>query len=145
MGFEDEPEEKGNEFDCSDLVADLYGTQHHRFIVPNDEVLARLPEAIDNMGEPMVAQDAVAFYLLGEQVSQQVKVVQSGQGADEVFGGYFWYQQMQTASGTDIERFRPLYFDRTHAEYRQTVTSWLPWRRLYFGPCRTRAVAVSNK
>jgi len=123
VGFEDEPEEKGNEFDCSDLVADLYGTQHHRFIVPNDEVLARLPEAIDNMGEPMVAQDAVAFYLLGEQVSQQVKVVQSGQGADEVFGGYFWYQQMQAASGTDIERFRPLYFDRTDAEYRQTVTS----------------------
>ena len=123
VGFEDEPEEKGNEFDCSDLVADLYGTQHHRFVVPNDEVLARLPEAIDNMGEPMVAQDAVAFYLLGEQVSQQVKVVQSGQGADEVFGGYFWYQQMQAASGTDIERFRPLYFDRTHAEYRQTVTS----------------------
>ncbi|RKZ99578.1 MAG: N-acetylglutaminylglutamine amidotransferase [Gammaproteobacteria bacterium] len=123
VGFEDEPEEKGNEFDCSDLVADLYGTQHHRFIVPNDEVLARLPEAIDNMGQPMVAQDAVAFYLLGEQVSQQVKVVQSGQGADEVFGGYFWYQQMQAASGTDIERFRPLYFDRTDAEYRQTVTS----------------------
>ena len=123
VGFEDEPEEKGNEFDCSDLVADLYGTQHHRFVVPNDEVLARLPEAIDNMGEPMVAQDAVAFYLLGEQVSQQVKVVQSGQGADEVFGGYFWYRQMQAASGTDIERFRPLYFDRTHDEYRQTVTS----------------------
>jgi len=123
VGFEDEPEEKGNEFDCSDLVADLYGTQHHRFVVPNNEVLARLPEAIDNMGEPMVAQDAVAFYLLGEQVSQHVKVVQSGQGADEVFGGYFWYRQMQAASGTDIERFRPLYFDRTHAEYRQTVTS----------------------
>jgi asparagine synthase (glutamine-hydrolysing) len=75
VGFEDEPEEKGNEFECSNLVADLYGTQHHRFVVPNDEVLARLPEAIDNMGEPMVAQDAVAFYLLGEQVSQQVMVV----------------------------------------------------------------------
>jgi asparagine synthase (glutamine-hydrolysing) len=123
VGFEDEPEEKGNEFDCSDLVADLYGTQHHRFVVPNDEVLARLPEAVDNMGEPMVAQDAVAFYLLGEQVSQKVKVVQSGQGADEVFGGYFWYPQMQAAAGTDIERFRHLYFDRTHDEFQHTVTS----------------------
>jgi len=121
VGFEDEPEEKGNEFECSDLVADLYSTQHHRFTVNNEEVLARLPEAVDNMAEPMVAQDAVAFYLLGERVSQQVKVVQSGQGADEVFGGYFWYQQMQAANGTDIERFRPLYFDRTDDEYRQTV------------------------
>jgi asparagine synthase (glutamine-hydrolysing) len=122
VGFEDEPEEKGNEFECSSLVADLFGTQHHRFTVPNEEVLARLPEAIDNMAEPMVGQDAVAFYLLGERVSQQVKVVQSGQGADEVFAGYFWYQQMQAASGTDIERFRPLYFDRTHDEYRQAIS-----------------------
>jgi len=68
VGFEDEPEEKGNEFECSDLIADLYGTQHHRFTVPNDEVLSRLPEVVENMGEPMVSQDAVAFYLLGEQV-----------------------------------------------------------------------------
>jgi asparagine synthase (glutamine-hydrolysing) len=123
VGFEDAPEEKGNEFESSDLVADLYGTRHHRFTVPNEEVLARLPEAVDNMGEPMVGQDAVAFYLLGEQVSKQVKVVQSGQGADEVFAGYFWYRQMQAASGSDIERFRHLYFDRTHEEFLHTVAS----------------------
>ena len=123
VGFEDAPEEKGNEFESSDLVAGLYGTRHHRFTVPNEEVLARLPEAVDNMGEPMVGQDAVAFYLLGEQVSRQVKVVQSGQGADEVFAGYFWYRQMQAASGSDIERFRHLYFDRTHEEFLHTVAS----------------------
>ena len=99
VGFEDAPEEKGNEFESSDLVAGLYGTRHHRFTVPNEEVLARLPEAVDNMGEPMVGQDAVAFYLLGEQVSRQVKVVQSGQGADEVFAGYF-------GISTSIERTR---------------------------------------
>ena len=47
------------------------------------------------MAEPMFGQDAVAFYLLAEQVSREVKVVQSGQGADEVFGGYFWYPRME--------------------------------------------------
>jgi len=117
VGFEDQPEEKGNEFQYSGLVAELYGTRHHRFTIPNSEVLARLPEAVDNMAEPMVGQDAVAFYLLGERVSQLVKVVQSGQGADEVFGGYFWYPRMQAASGTDIERFAPHYFDRDHGEW----------------------------
>jgi len=122
VGFEDQPEEKGSEFEYSDLVADLYATRHTRFTIPNSEVLARLPEAVDNMAEPMVAQDAIAFYLLGERVSQAVKVVQSGQGADEVFGGYFWYPQMQAATGTDIERFRPLYFDRSHAELQQAIT-----------------------
>ena len=122
VGFEDEPEESGNEFQYSDLVADLYGTRHHRFTIPNTEVLARLPEAVDNMAEPMVGQDAVAFYLLGERVSREVKVVQSGQGADEVFAGYFWYRQMQAAAGSDIERFRSLYFDRSHDELEQLVS-----------------------
>jgi asparagine synthase (glutamine-hydrolysing) len=121
VGFEDAPEERGSEFEYSDPVAERYATQHHRFLIPNSEVLARLPEAVDNMSEPMVGQDAVAFYLLGERVSQDVKVVQSGQGADEVFGGYFWYPQMQAATGTDIERFRPRYFDRTHEELQQVI------------------------
>jgi asparagine synthase (glutamine-hydrolysing) len=121
VGFEDQPEERGHEFEYSDLVAELYSTQHTRFTIPNSEVLARLPEAVDNMAEPMVAQDAIAFYLLGERVSQAVKVVQSGQGADEVFGGYFWYPQMQAATGADIERFRPLYFDRSHTELQQAI------------------------
>jgi asparagine synthase (glutamine-hydrolysing) len=123
VGFEDAPEEKGSEFEYSDPVAQMYQTRHHRFTIPNSEVLARLPEAVDNMAEPMVAQDAVAFYLLGERVSKEVKVVQSGQGADEVFGGYFWYPQMQAAQGSDIERFSHLYFDRDHAEMQRTVTS----------------------
>ncbi|MGB5605285.1 MAG: N-acetylglutaminylglutamine amidotransferase [Gammaproteobacteria bacterium] len=123
VGFEDAPEEKGHEFEFSDLVAERYSTRHHRFIIPNDEVLARLPEAVDNMAEPMVGQDAVAFYLLGERVSHEVKVVQSGQGADEVFAGYFWYPQMQAAPGEDIDRFRPRYFDRSHAEWQETVVA----------------------
>jgi asparagine synthase (glutamine-hydrolysing) len=126
VGFEDAPEERGNEFEYSDLVADLYATRHHRFIIPNSEVLARMPEAVVNMCEPMVGQDAVAFYLLGERVSQQVKVVQSGQGADEVFGGYFWYPRMQALAGTDIERFGALYFDRTHEEVEATIET--PYR-----------------
>jgi asparagine synthase (glutamine-hydrolysing) len=122
VGFEDQEEEKGHEFEYSDLVADLYDTRHKRFSIANSEVLDRLPEAVEAMSEPMVGQDAVAFYLLGEQVSREVKVVQSGQGADEVFGGYFWYPQMQAADGSDIQRFAPRYFDRTHEEFRETVT-----------------------
>ncbi|AOV17705.1 asparagine synthase (glutamine-hydrolyzing) [Acidihalobacter aeolianus] len=121
VGFEDQPEEKGSEFEYSDPVAERYATEHHKFEIPNSEVLTRLPEAVDQMSEPMVAQDAVAFYLLSGQVSRHVKVVQSGQGADEVFGGYFWYPQMAGAQGTPIERFRPRYFDRDHAEYLRTV------------------------
>ena len=122
VGFEDQPEERGHEFEYSDMVAEHFGTRHHQFHIANSEVLKRLPEAVDNMAEPMVSQDAVAFYLLAEQVSKSVKVVQSGQGADEIFGGYFWYSRMQDDTvGTPVERFRRHYFDRDHDEYLQTV------------------------
>ncbi|MDO9372062.1 MAG: N-acetylglutaminylglutamine amidotransferase [Gammaproteobacteria bacterium] len=123
IGFEDVAGEKGSEFEYSDQVAARYATQHRRFLIPNREVLTRLPECVRNMSEPMVAQDAVAFYLLAERVSQHVKVVQSGQGADEVFGGYFWYPLMQQESGSYLERFRKHYFDRSHGEFLETVSA----------------------
>jgi asparagine synthase (glutamine-hydrolysing) len=122
IGFEDTPEEMGSEFEYSDQIVQRYATDHHKILVPNHQVLPRLPEAIAQMSEPMVAQDAVAFYLLSEQVSKSIKVVQSGQGADEVFGGYFWYPQMHAAEGEDtLSRFASRYFDRTHEEWLRAV------------------------
>jgi asparagine synthase (glutamine-hydrolysing) len=118
VGFEDQPEERGHEFEYSDAVAEHFATRHHQFHIPNSQVLTRLPEAVDAMAEPMVGQDAVAFYLLSEQVSKTVKVVQSGQGADEVFGGYYWYPRMAAETdGAPVERFRRHYFDRDQAEF----------------------------
>ncbi len=122
VGFDDQPEEKGSEFEFSDPVAKQFNTEHYKFHVPNHDLIDRLPEAVANMAEPMVGQDAIGFYLLGEQVSKEVKVVQSGQGADEVFGGYFWYPQMHKAEGEDeLTRFASRYFDRSHEEWKQTI------------------------
>ena len=120
-GFEDQPEERGTEFEYSDAVAGHFATRHHKFHIDNHEVLERLPEAVEHMAEPMVGQDAIAFYLLAEQVSQYISVVQSGQGADEVFGGYFWYPRMQAESSFCVESFAKHYFDRSHAEMRNTL------------------------
>lgn len=123
IGFEDHPEEKGSEFEFSDAVVDRYQTNHQKILIPNAEVLKRLPEAVEAMSEPMVGQDAVAFYLLSEQVSKHVKVVQSGQGADEVFAGYFWFPRIQQDDlSQGVERFAKYYFDRDHAEFLETVS-----------------------
>jgi len=127
IGFEDVAEEKGSEFEYSDLVVERYQTRHKKYLISNSEVLPRLPEAIANMSEPMFGQDAIAFYLLSEQVSQDVKVVMSGQGADEVFAGYFWYPQMAEAGSNLkpnqplVDAFAPFYFDRSHAEWLKMI------------------------
>ncbi|MDH3326529.1 MAG: N-acetylglutaminylglutamine amidotransferase [Gammaproteobacteria bacterium] len=122
IGFDDIGDEAGSEFEYSDAVVERFKTNHQKLHIANEEVLRRLPEAVANMAEPMFGQDAVAFYLLSEQVSKHVKVVQSGQGADEVFGGYFWYPRMEAEKGDALDRFRKHYFDRDHAEYLKMVT-----------------------
>lgn len=124
IGFEDlgGGAEKADEFEFSDQIAAHFHTRHQKYSIPNSEVMARLPEAVAQMTEPMVSHDVIAFYLLAERVSKDVKVVMSGQGADEVFGGYFWYPNMDAASGTPLERFSRHYFDRDHVEYRQMIS-----------------------
>jgi asparagine synthase (glutamine-hydrolysing) len=119
IGFEslDQDTEKADEFEYSDRVAQTFGTRHHKLLVPNREVLRRLPATIARMSEPMFSYDVVAFDMLSEWVGRDVKAVLSGQGADEVFAGYFWYGQMQAAPGLPLQRFARHYFDRDHAEW----------------------------
>lgn len=120
VGFEDQPEEKGSEFFYSDQFVEKYQTDHFKFEVPNSEALTRLPEAIRNMSEPLFGQDAIGFYLLSEKVKTVTSVVQSGQGADEVFAGYFWYPKMVESTESDpLKRFAEHYFDRPHSEWLQ--------------------------
>ncbi len=121
IGFEDIDDEAGSEFEYSDQIVDKFNTRHEKYVVSNSQVLPRLAEAVANMNEPMVGQDSVAFYLLSEQVSKHIKVVLSGQGADEAFAGYFWYPRMQAESGSEVERFSKHYVDRPYEEYLQTV------------------------
>ena len=121
IGFEDIDDESGSEFEYSDQVVSKFKTDHKKYLLSNQEVLPRLSEAVMNMSEPMVGQDAIAFYLLSEQVSKHSKVVLSGQGADEAFAGYFWYPRMAKEHGDEIESFSKHYVDRPHDEYLQTV------------------------
>ncbi|MEJ2522298.1 MAG: N-acetylglutaminylglutamine amidotransferase [Gammaproteobacteria bacterium] len=115
VGFEDVGSEVGNEFQYSDLVAQTFGTDHHRIFVDSSHLLKHLPGCFSAMAEPMVSHDNIGFYLLSREVSKHVKVVQSGQGADEVFGGYHWYPAMQ-GSDDPVGDYAEAFFDRNHEE-----------------------------
>ncbi len=111
IGFEEANGEKGDEFVYSDLIAKHYGTDHHKLFVPSDDLLKELPGAIHAMAEPMVSYDNVGFYLLSREVAKHIKVVQSGQGADEVFAGYHWYPPMAGANDP-VAAYARAFFDR---------------------------------
>ncbi|PRY69386.1 asparagine synthase (glutamine-hydrolysing) [Glaciihabitans tibetensis] len=122
IGFESAGGETGDEFEYSTLVAQQFGTRHHRIRITNDRLLPGLDATVRAMSEPMTSHDCVAFYLLSQDVSQSVKVVQSGQGADEVLGGYDWYPPLaNVARGAAVEAYSSVFFDRRWAALRELL------------------------
>lgn len=124
VGFESVGEEQGDEFKYSDIVAERFGTRHHKIFVDSSRLLPALEHCVEAMSEPMVSHDVIGFYLLSEQVAQHVKVVQSGQGADEVFGGYHWYPPLMRSTDP-LRDYAKVFFDRPHGEYVEAVNSAL--------------------
>ncbi len=125
IGFESVGGVKGDEFKYSDIIAERFGTDHHQIRIGTERMLPALDGAIGAMSEPMVSHDCVAFYLLSQEVAKHVKVVQSGQGADEVFAGYHWYPPMGEPAAASVEgsvaSYRRAFFDRDRAGYTDLV------------------------
>ncbi|HST83245.1 MAG TPA: N-acetylglutaminylglutamine amidotransferase [Kineosporiaceae bacterium] len=122
IGFDPVNGRVGDEFHYSDLIADTFGTDHHRIRVAATDLAPAVDDAIEAMSEPMISHDCVAFYLLGQAVTGHRRVVQSGQGADEVLAGYHWYPPL---AGVDRHRAAEVYaaafFDRDAAELARVI------------------------
>jgi asparagine synthase (glutamine-hydrolysing) len=122
IGFEAGGGETGDEFYYSDIVAKHFDTRHHQIRIPNSRLLTGVDSAIWHMSEPMISHDAVAFYLLSQEVAKHVKVVQSGQGADEVFAGYDWYPPLANVPRDQaLQAYSSVFFDRPRALLEQIV------------------------
>jgi asparagine synthase (glutamine-hydrolysing) len=127
IGFNAKAGETGDEFEFSDLIAKEFGTDHHKIPIEDARLVPGVEASIGAMSEPMVSHDCVAFYLLSEEVAKKIKVVQSGQGADEVFAGYDWYPPLAGVPRESAEEvYRRSFFDRTDAELGQLLNpQWL--------------------
>ncbi len=122
IGFEAVGGRSGDEFQYSDIIAKKFATEHTQMLVPATEVLPALDRAVLAMNEPMVSHDVVAFYLLSQEVAKHVKVVQSGQGADEVFAGYHWYPPVHE-SADPVGAYRGAFFDRGHGGVNELLSA----------------------
>ena len=120
IGFESAGGEKGDEFQYSDLIASRFQTDHQKIRVNSARVLPALEQCVKAMSEPMVSHDCIGFYLLSQEVARHVKVVQSGQGADEIFAGYHWYPPLMESADPATDYFR-VFFDRNFEEYKDAV------------------------
>jgi asparagine synthase (glutamine-hydrolysing) len=120
VGFDAVNGVEGDEFHYSDIIAERFETDHTKLVVDGSRTLDALPDAIRAMAEPQMSHDAVAFLLLSTEVAKHVKVIQSGQGADEVFGGYHWYPKLM-GSTDPVADYARAYFDRDHAEMREAL------------------------
>jgi len=122
IGFEAGGGESGDEFHYSDIIARRFETRHHQIRIPNTRLLTGIDAALHHMSEPMISHDAVAFFLLSEEVAKHVKVVQSGQGADEVFAGYDWYPPLANVPREEaLAAYSRVFFDRPREILEQIV------------------------
>ena len=137
IGFEGVNGIQGDEFRYSDIVANHFATRHHQLTIPTPTLLDNLTNTVHAMNEPMVSHDNVGFHLLSKAVSQHVRVVQCGQGADEIFAGYHWYPPMETSTDP-LGDYARLFFDRTHQETCQLLTNPYP------GPDPCHALVVNH-
>jgi asparagine synthase (glutamine-hydrolysing) len=87
IGFE---ERSFDELDHARLVAERYGTEHHELVLRPDAALL-LPALADAFDEPFADSSALPTYLVSELAARDVKVALSGEGGDELFGGYYTY------------------------------------------------------
>jgi asparagine synthase (glutamine-hydrolysing) len=87
IGFE---ERSFDELGDARLVAQRYGTQHRELVLRPDAALL-LPALADAFDEPFADSSALPTYLVSQLAAEDVKVALSGEGGDELFGGYYTY------------------------------------------------------
>jgi asparagine synthase (glutamine-hydrolysing) len=93
IGFE---EGSFDELSAARMVAERYGTDHHELVIRPDAV-ELLPRMVEVFDEPFADSSALPTYLVSQLAAGSVKVALSGEGGDELFGGYYTYVADQLA------------------------------------------------
>ena len=93
VGFESGDGDRYNEIGFAKQFADTIGVENISQVITPEEYWSTFPKIQYHMDEPLADPAAIALYFVSKLASQHVKVVMSGEGADELFGGYRIYQE----------------------------------------------------
>ncbi len=86
-------EREANELEYARLVAEKFKTDHHEIVVSADDFFSVLPKLIWHEDEPLAHPSSVALYFVSRLASENVKVVLTGEGSDELLAGYARYRK----------------------------------------------------
>jgi len=108
-------EREANELEYARLVAGAFKTDHHEVIVSPEDFFAALPKLVWHEDEPLAHPSSVALYFVSRLAAQHVKVVLTGEGSDEMMGGYERYRKTihNLALGNRYHRMTPEIFRAT--------------------------------
>jgi asparagine synthase (glutamine-hydrolysing) len=84
-----------NEMPYARIVANKFNTDHHEVTITPDDFRDFIPQFIHLMDEPVTESAAISLYYVSKLAKNKVTVVLSGEGSDEIFGGYDLYQYMR--------------------------------------------------
>ena len=85
--------EKYNEISWAEGLSKHIGVEHHTHLISSEEFWEAVPKVQYHMDQPLADPSCIALYFVSKLASQYVKVVLSGEGADELFGGYTVYNE----------------------------------------------------
>ncbi len=101
VGFESPDGDRYNEIHFAEKFADTIGVENISKVITPEEYWDSFPKIQYHMDEPLADPAAIALYFVSRLASEHVKVVMSGEGADELFGGYRIYQEPITLTAYD--------------------------------------------
>ncbi len=102
--------ESGNDLPAARIVADYLGTVHHEYVYTRKEVLDVLPQVIYYLEsfDPSLVRSAVPTYFVSRLAAEHVKVILSGEGADELFSGYSYLKGINSERELHKELLRSI-------------------------------------
>lgn len=91
--------EKYNEIDWAKNLSKEVGLEHHYKVISTEEYWDSIRKVQYHMDQPLADASCIALYFVSKMASEYVKVVLSGEGADELFGGYNIYHEPDDLAG----------------------------------------------
>ncbi|MET3682649.1 asparagine synthase (glutamine-hydrolyzing) [Alkalibacillus flavidus] len=115
VGFK---QEGYSEIDVAKETAESLGVENYSYIISPEEFIAELPKIMWHLDDPLADPACVPLYFVAKEAKKHVKVVLSGEGADELFGGYNIYREPESLK---VFQFTPKVIKRILSKVAQVI------------------------